>query len=94
MIVRVQALRAEGACEALSANDILFVFTAPAGSTIRLGHEVELDPLVRDKPQKARDVSTGVEFTLVLKDNNIHDIRLPSGHGTCRTPSEARLWAA
>ena len=94
MIVRVQALRAGGACEALSVNGILFVFAVPAGAIIRLGHEIELDPLLRDRPQSARNVSTGQEFSLLLRDNNIHDIRLPSGCGTRRTPSEARLWEA
>jgi len=94
MIVKVQTLRAAGSCEALSANDILFVFAVPAGPTIRLGDEVALDPFVRNRPQTVRNVSTGGEFSLVLKDNDIHDIRLPAGHGTSRTPSEARLLAA
>ena len=95
MLVTVQALIAEGtSCSARSENDILFVFPVPSGGALRLGHVIELDPLSLNEPQVARNLTTQQQFNIVLKDNNVHDLRLPSGHGTNRTPSRERLCGA
>ena len=95
MLVIVQALAAEGrSCSARSENDILFVFPVPSGSTLRLGHVIELDPLSLNEPQVARNITTQQQINVLLEDKNIHDLLLPSGHGTSRTPSRERLRGA
>jgi hypothetical protein len=95
MRAKVQALIAEGrVCEARSENDILFVFPISSGCVLRLGHEIELDPLTLNIPQVARNLTTQQELSITLKDNNVHDLRLPSGHGTSRTPCQERLRGA
>jgi len=95
MLATVQALRVNGqSCEACADNAILFVFPVPPGADLRLGHVIDLDPLIFNRPQTARNLSTQQPFELVLKDNNVHDLRLPSGHGTNRLPSAERLGGA
>ena len=95
MLAKVQGIIAEGTtCEVRSENDILFVFSIPSGSILRVGHVVELDPLSLNAPQVARNLTTNQVLTIILMDNNVHDLRLPSSHGTTRTPSEERLRSA
>jgi len=95
MLAKVQAIIAEGTtCEARSENDILFVFSIPSGSPLRLGHVVELDPLTLNVTQVARNLTTQQDLKITLKDNNVHDLRLPSCHGATRTPSVERLRGA
>jgi len=95
MLATVQAIISQGrTCEARSENDILFVFSIPSGCTFRLGHVVELDPLSLNMPQVARNLTTQQELCITLKDNDVHDLLLPSGHGTTRTPSLERLRGA
>jgi hypothetical protein len=91
----VQSIRASGTfCEARSDNDILFVFPMPPGADIRLGHLLELDPTKINSSQTIRNVTTGQEFSVVLKDNDVHDLRLPMAHGSSRFPSKDRLGGA
>jgi hypothetical protein len=95
MRAKVESIRAKGSsCEARSDNDLLFVFLIPAGEDIRLGHLLELDANVIDAPQLARNISTGKELPIVLKHNDVHDLRLPMAHGTSRFPSKERLGGA
>ena len=92
MLATVQAIIAEGrACEARSENDILFVLSIPVGGVIRLGHLIELNPLSLNAPQVVRNLTTQHEINITIKDNDVHDLRLPSGHGANRTPSLERL---
>jgi hypothetical protein len=95
MLVTVQSLIANGKmCSARSDNDILFVFDVPIEDMLYLGHVIELDPLAFNKPQIVRNLTTQKELNIVLMDNNVHDLRLQSGHGTNRTPSYERLCGA
>ena len=95
MRVTVQALRANGtSCEAISENNILFVFPISQGSHLHLGNIIELNPLVLNQAQLAHNVSTNQQLNIVLKENDIHDLRQPSGHGTSRTPTKERLLGA
>jgi hypothetical protein len=95
MLATVQALRVGGqSCEARSGNDILFVFAVPPDTDLRLSHVLELDPSALNQPQLVRNVTTGQSFKVVLKDNDVHDLRVPSSHGTNRTPSPERLGGA
>ncbi len=95
MLVTVQSLIANGkTCSARSENDILFVFDVPIERTLHLGHVIELDPLALNEPQMARNLTTQQELNIVLMDNNVHDLRLQSGHGANRTPSRERLCGA
>ncbi len=95
MRVKVESIKANGSsCEARSNNDLLFAFPIPAGADIRLGHLLELDASIIDAPQVVRNISTGKELKIVLKHNNVHDLRLPMAHGTSRFPSKKRLGGA
>lgn len=95
MTAKVQSISANGSlCEARSDNDLLFVFPIPAGADIRLGHLLELDANLFDAPQIVRNISTGKELKIVLKRNNVPDLRLPMAHGTSRFPSKERLGGA
>jgi len=95
MLATVQALRVGGqSCEARSGNDILFVFPVPSGANLHLGDVIELNPFALNQPQIARNVTTEQSIQILLSDNNVHDLRLSSAHGTSRTPSSQRLRGA
>jgi hypothetical protein len=73
-------------CDATSRNDILFAFRPPA-SGLHIGDVIEFDPHIQDAPQTALNATTGAAFTLEIRSNDVHDIRLPAFHGSLRTPS-------
>jgi hypothetical protein len=78
-------------CDAKTAHDILFVFQPPATGLLHIGDAIELNPHILDAPQTALHVSTGEKFTIEIRKNNVHDLKLPSGHGSSRFPSPERL---
>jgi hypothetical protein len=78
-------------CDARTAHDILFIFRPPTTGLLHVGDIIELDPDVLDAPQKALHVATGERFPIEIHKNDVHDLRLPSGHGTSRFPSPERL---
>jgi hypothetical protein len=79
--------------EALTANELLFVFSAPTGR-FNLGDSLELDIGLIDMPQAPKSSSTGASVEVVIKSNDVHDLRQPSGHGSSRFPSKERLSGA
>ena len=74
-------------CDARSDSGILFVFRPPA-SGLHVGDVIEFDHTVIESPQAARNISTGQEFTIHLRERDIHDLRLPAAHGSSRFPSK------
>ena len=95
MEATVQAIRGEGrSCEARSRNDLLFVFAVPKGADLRIGHVLEINPAMLDAPQIAKNRTTGQNIEIELTKDNVHDLRLPAGHGTSRFPSKERLGGA
>lgn len=77
-------------CDAQNASDILFVFRPPA-TGLHVGDVIEFDHTVIESPQTARNISTGQEFPIHLRERDIHDLRLPAGHGSSRFPSPERF---
>jgi hypothetical protein len=78
-------------CDAVTANEILFVFKLPAGDLLQVEDIIEFDAQVLEIPQMALHVQSGQKFPITLRRGDIHDLRLPGGHGTSRFPSPERL---
>jgi hypothetical protein len=78
-------------CDAKSAQEILFVFRPPSKELLHVGDIIELDALALDASQEILNVSTGEKFAVKIYKNDVHDLRLPSGHGKSRFPSRERL---
>jgi hypothetical protein len=91
MKAEVLRVSAKGSCEARTENALLIVFSAPAEGELRPGDALEFSQLVLDGEVIVANLSHNYTFAARLVSNNIHDLRLPAGHGTSRTPSEARL---
>ncbi len=77
-------------CDARSDTDILFVFRPPA-TGLHLGDVIEFDDGILEAEQIAQNISTGERFTIHLRERDIHDLRLPAAHGSCRFPSPERF---
>ena len=77
-------------CDARSDSDILFVFRPPA-TDLHVGDIIEFDHTVIESAQTARNISTGREFPIHLRERDIHDLRLPAAHGSSRFPSPERF---
>jgi hypothetical protein len=75
-------------------NDIAVAFAIEDGTKLRLNEELEVDLPNLIKVQRMRRLTTGQDIKVRLRDCDIHDLRIPSGHGTSRTPSIERLSAA
>ena len=75
-------------------NEIAVSFAIEDGSTMQLHEVLEVDLLSLVDTQTVRRASTGQLVRVRLRDFDIHDLRLPSGHGTSRVPSRERLSAA
>ena len=91
MNATVVRLTKEGACEARTDNALLVVFTPPIGSTPHLNDELEIDGLALDADVAVTNVTRQQRFVVRIAGDNVHDLRLPSGHGTSRVPSEGRI---
>jgi hypothetical protein len=90
-VIRLNADRT--AAEARTANDILIAFSCPPGS-VSLSDLLELDLNVLDTRQDVLNLTTAGRFPLTIETHNVHDLRLPDGHGTSRFPSLARRLGA
>ena len=77
-------------CDAKTATDILVVFRPPASPLLHVGDVLDVDLLQLDTQQTIRNVSRGSSFSAVIHSHDIHDLRLPGGHGTSRLPSVER----
>jgi hypothetical protein len=79
-----------GFCEARTDSGILVVFRLPQSVGLAPGDRLEFRDL-RPGRVEARKLDTDEQFEVVLEAQNLHDLRLPGGHGTSRTPSIERL---
>lgn len=77
--------------EARTDNDIGLSFSILDGARLKLNEELEVDLPNLLASQTLVRRSTGTSVAIRLRDIDLHDLRLPSGHGTSRTPSSARL---
>ena len=75
--------------EAKTGNDILVVFSC--SDKFKLNDEVEFINFVMDGEVELKNHTRGTSNLVVIKPNNVHDLRLPMSHGTSRTPSLERL---
>jgi hypothetical protein len=87
-IVRITGHKA---CEARTENQLLIVFEWPATPSLHLGDTLTLRKLAVDTETVVMETVDGLEFVVRAE---IHDLRLPSGHGTSCTPSRDRLRGA
>ena len=60
-------------------NDLAFSFRIPAGSSISLSDELEVDLEALGVVQDARNVTTGEALRLMIDPYNVHDLIYPQG---------------
>jgi len=77
-------------CEAATENDILVVFKPPTANSINLSDILDIDLDKLDISQTAKNLTQKDSIELFIKSNDVHDLRLPSGHGTSRFPDSKR----
>ena len=75
--------------ETKTGNDILVVFSWP--DKFNLGDEVEITNFVLDGEVELKNHTRGTSSIIVIKPNNVHDLKLPFSHGTSRTPTLDRI---
>jgi hypothetical protein len=77
-------------CEARTRNDSVIAFRPPVDGSISLSDELEFDLEDLDVEQDVLNLRTGETVRLKVEKQNVHDVRLPGGHGTSRFPSLER----
>ena len=80
-----------GNVEARTDSDLLIVFRCPTGAVLLTDDELEFPSLRLDATVRAVNRTRGQAFEVFLAESDVHDLRLPSAHGSSRTPSPARL---
>lgn len=75
--------------EAITDNDILVVFSCT--DKFKLSDEVEFVEFVMDGKVELKNHTRSTSNIILIKPNNVHDLRLPSSHGTSRTPTLERI---
>jgi hypothetical protein len=83
----------ERSCEIRLSNDILVVFREPAGHSLCIGDVVSFSEFRLEGDVSAENKTRGDRFTVRIRPDNVHDLRLPARHGSSRTPSASRLVA-
>ena len=83
-----------GNWQARTDNDIAISFSIPDGTRLKLNEELEVDLPTLLSTQSIIRKSNGATVAVRLRDNDLHDLRLHSGHGTSRMPSPVRLSGA
>jgi len=83
--------RSIGNCQARTQNDIAISFAVVDGTALKLNEEIEVDLPTVVQLQSFVRVSDGKLVRIRIREIDLHDLNLPSGHGTSRTPSTERL---
>ena len=76
--------------QAVATNGVAIAFAEPEGAALRLSDVLAVDLEIIGVEQLVANLTTGRPFKLALPERDVHDMRLPSGHGTSRFPSLAR----
>ena len=87
----VVKITADRACHALLPNEILVVFSEPAGHALRLRDQLRFDDLALDSTVRVTNLTRNTQFEVFIASNNVHDARIPMRHGGSRTPTPERL---
>jgi hypothetical protein len=74
-------------CEALTGNEIIIAFRPPVDGSIRLSDELDFDLERVDTEQDIVNLRTGQAIRVKVEKQNVHDVKLPGGHGTSRFPA-------
>ena len=77
--------------QARTDNDIAIAFSILDGTRLKLNEELEVELPTLLATQTLVRKTTGAAIAVRLRENDLHDLRLPSRHGTSRSPSAARL---
>jgi len=81
-------------CSARTQNDILVVFRPPQGVRIDVGDVLDFDLFALDRVQDVENTTKRERIAIEVRSHDIHDLRLPSAHGTSRFPSDERRKSA
>jgi hypothetical protein len=89
----VVQIMAAGACEVVLANNIAVAFAPTDGCFCRLNDRIRFSGLLNEEgaPVLVENLTRQWSAQLSIKDNDVHDLRIPCRHGSTRTPSKARL---
>ena len=80
--------------QARTDNEIAISFAIEDGSSVKLNEVLEVDLPSLVETQTVQRANTGQFIRVRLRDIDIHDLRVPSGHGVSRVPSKERMSAA
>jgi hypothetical protein len=85
---------AAGACEIVLPNNIAVAFVPPDGRSCRLNDCIRFEGLLNEvgAPVLVENLTRQWSAQIAIRDNDVHDLRIPCRHGGTRTPSKARLW--
>ena len=90
----VVLVMATGSCEVVTANEIAVAFLPPDGCHCRLNDRIRFTGLLEgDAPVLVENVTRQWSVRLSIREDNVHDLRLPCHHGATRTPNKQRLWS-
>ncbi|HET9606693.1 MAG TPA: hypothetical protein VFO87_06555 [Nitrospira sp.] len=63
-------------CDAETENDILVVFRLPADSHFHVGDVLDVDLFSLDSEQTMRNLTRNTSHRIIVKNDDIHDLRL------------------
>ena len=71
-------------------TDILIVFRPPVNAQVDIGDVLQVDLEALDQIQEAQNLTKNTRLAVELRSHDVHDLRLPSGHGAARFPTDER----
>ncbi len=77
-------------CDAITENEISVVFKPPLDGSVKVGDVLDVDLEKFDCEQAVMNLTTGKTIRIRINKNDMHDLRLPGGHGTSRFPAPER----
>ena len=76
--------------QAAARNGVAIAFSEPSEIVLHLSDVIDVDLEQIGVDQRVVNLTTGQAFTLNIPENDVHDMRLPGGHGSKRFPLLAR----
>jgi hypothetical protein len=81
-------------CDAQTGNEILVVFPLPETPRMQPGDTLIIPNFRMDAEVTVLHQPTNESSRVLIRANDVHDLRLPIQHGSSRTPSPERIRAA